>query len=99
MLNTDLPDPAEVLGRVARGDRAAFADLYDLYSGHAFAVILRVVSDREVAASALEATFADAWQSAPVAQRSLANPLHWICGLALVHARSRVRVADVELAS
>lgn len=99
MANTDLPDPAEVLGRVARGDRAAFGELYDLYSGHAYAVILRILSDQEAAASALEATFADAWRSAPAAQHSLANPLHWICGLALVHARSRMRVTDVELAS
>jgi RNA polymerase sigma-70 factor (ECF subfamily) len=54
----------ELLGRIARGDRAAFEVLYDRYARAVFGLALRRLGDRDRAEEAVQETFAAVWRSA-----------------------------------
>ena len=53
-----------LLQRVADGDRAAFAEVYDALSARAFGLILRVLIDRSQSEEVLQEVFWEIWQSA-----------------------------------
>ena len=60
----DVPDEgpvtdhaADLLARIADGDRAAFAALYDMLSARAFGLVLRVLVDRAQAEEVLQEVF------------------------------------------
>jgi RNA polymerase sigma-70 factor (ECF subfamily) len=54
----------ELLGRIARGDRAAFELLYERYARAVFGLALRRLGDRDRAEEAVQETFAAVWRSA-----------------------------------
>ena len=57
-------DLSQLLSRSALGDREAFAQLYQLSSGHLFAVLLRIQRDRGVAEDLLQEVYVSAWRAA-----------------------------------
>ncbi len=59
-----LDHAGELLLRIAGGDRAAFARLYDMLSPRAFGLILRVLVDRSQSEEVLQEVFLEIWQSA-----------------------------------
>ena len=83
---------ADLLVRVASGDQAAFAALYDSLSSRVFGLILRVLVNRAQSEEVLQEVFLEIWQSASrfapnkgQGRTRIAGP--WIgCGL-----RSRAR--------
>lgn len=78
---------AELLAAAARGDRDAFAVLYDRHSGPVYRFCLSRCGDREAAADACQETFIAVWSGARAYAGSGAV-LAWILGIA------RRKVAD-----
>ena len=54
----------QLLGLIARGDRAAFEALYHRYARTVFGLALRRLGDRDRAEEAVQETFAAVWRSA-----------------------------------
>ena len=50
-----------LLALVGRGDREAFARLYDMYGGAAYSLALRIVRDRDLAADVVQNVFLAVW--------------------------------------
>jgi RNA polymerase sigma factor (sigma-70 family) len=67
-----------LLALVARGDREAFARLYERYSDVAYSLAVRVVRDRELAADVVQNTFLAVWQQARQFDPRRGQPSHWI---------------------
>ena len=55
---------AQLLVRIARGDRSAFEILYHRYARTVFGLALRRLGDRDRAEEAVQETFAAVWRSA-----------------------------------
>lgn len=72
----------ELLARVARGDRAAFARLYDRTSGKLFGVVSRILPRGELAEDALQEAFVRIWQRASGYDASIASPMAWMATIA-----------------
>ncbi len=87
-------DPAEdirLLQRVGQGDRAAFAQLYDRFSGVLFATALSVLNDRETAEDVLQEAFFMIWEKAPLYDADRGKPLTWALTLTRNKAIDRLR--------
>jgi RNA polymerase sigma-70 factor, ECF subfamily len=82
---------AELIGRMAAGDRAACAPFYDRYASLAFTLILRIVRDRADAADVLQEVFWEAWQAAGGYDPARGTPEAWILTRARSRAIDRVR--------
>jgi RNA polymerase sigma-70 factor, ECF subfamily len=67
-----------LLALVARGDRDAFARLYDMYAGPAYSLALRVVRDRELAADVVQDAFLTIWNQAGKFDAARGQPSTWI---------------------
>ncbi len=84
-------DPA-VLARVADGDAAALADLYERYSGPLFAFLFRLAGDRGTAEEILQDTLLAVWRSAATF-RKRSSVSTWLFGVARRQAHNRLRGA------
>jgi len=95
----DLPDDGTenadhvgvLLQRVAAGDRAAFAELYDSLSARAFGLILRVLVDRSQSEEVLQEVFLEIWQSAGRFTPNRGQGRSWVLTIAHRRAVDRVR--------
>jgi RNA polymerase sigma-70 factor (ECF subfamily) len=74
-----------LLAALARGDRAALADLYDRHAPALMAVGLRILGDRPAAEAALEEVFLDLWHGARHVDPGAGGVRVWL------HARVRAR--------
>jgi RNA polymerase sigma-70 factor (ECF subfamily) len=79
------PDDDALIARVAGGDRAALAALYQRHSALLFAVALKILRARRDAEDALHDAFLEAWQRAGDHQRSRGTVRTWL----LLRLRSR----------
>lgn len=68
---------AELLRRIARGDRSAFDQLYARYSRPLFSYIAKFLRDHGLAEEVLQDAFVKIWRSAPRYDRSLSRPFSW----------------------
>ena len=68
---------AELLRRVALGDRAAFDELYARYSRPLFAYILKFLKDRMLAEEVLQDAFVKIWKTAFRYDPKLSRPFSW----------------------
>lgn len=66
------------LGAVARGDAAAFRQLYEVTSPKLFGFALRILNKRELAEEVLQESFVSIWNNAESYQGSLAAPMTWM---------------------
>ncbi|PRI11000.1 RNA polymerase subunit sigma [Leucobacter massiliensis] len=88
-------DPAdEALARAARGDRRAFATLYDLLSARVFGLIVRVLLDRSQSEEVLQEVFLEAWERAPSFDVDRGSARSWLLTIAHRRAVDRVRAAQ-----
>jgi len=81
----------QALTATARGDRAAFADLYRLASPTLLAVALRVLGRRDAAEDVLQEAFLAIWDKAGMYQAERGAPLTWMAMVVRHRAIDRVR--------
>jgi RNA polymerase sigma-70 factor, ECF subfamily len=69
------------LSRVALGDRAAFARVYELTSAHLFGVAQRMLGDRQWAEDVLQESFVNVWKNATSYNAALSQPMTWLIAI------------------
>ena len=89
---------AELIGRVAIGDRKAFVVLYDVTSPKLFSICLRILKNRPEAEEALQEIYVKIWQRAKVFAIGSGTPAAWLAAIARNQAidlmRTRKPLAD-----
>src|SRR6476661_9415572 len=75
-----------LLALTARGDREAFSRLYDMYSGVAYSLAVRIVRDRDLAADVVQDAFVAVWKQASRFDSRRGQPSTWI--LTLTHHKA-----------
>jgi RNA polymerase sigma factor (sigma-70 family) len=88
---------AELVVRIARGDRAAFAEIYDRYLPLVLRWSLRETGNREIAADLAAETFAAALIASPRYRASKGAVGTWLLGIArnkLRESRRHHRIED-----
>lgn len=85
---------ADLLVRVASGDQAAFATLYDTLSSRVFGLILRVLINRAQSEEVLQEVFLEIWQSASRFAPNRGQGRAWIMTIAHRRAVDRVRASQ-----
>lgn len=91
-----------LLARTGRGDRGAFAALYQAASGKLCGVALRIVKDRSVADDVLQEAFVRIWQNAGQFDAARGRAITWMAAIARNAAideirRRRPTAANVEI--
>ena len=79
------------LAEVARGDRRAFAAVYDRTSAKLFGVCLRILGNRSEAEDALQEAYVNVWRNAARFDAAKASPISWLAALARNKAIDRLR--------
>ena len=87
----------ELLQRIAGGDQAAFARLYDMLAPRAFGLILRVLVDRSQSEEVLQEVFLEVWQSASRFAPNRGQGRSWVLTIAHRRAVDRVRSAQASM--
>lgn len=68
---------ADLIRRVALGDRSAFARIYSMYSRPLMSYALRMVRDRMLAEEVLQDVFLRIWKHAKSYDLRLSRPFSW----------------------
>lgn len=89
-------EAAALLGRVALGDRAAFATLYRLTSAHLLGVVLRIQRDRAQAEDVLQEVYVNVWRAAHGFDAARSQPLTWLTSIARHRAIDSLRRRQSE---
>jgi RNA polymerase sigma-70 factor (ECF subfamily) len=87
---------AQLMSRAALGDRASFARLYDLTSGHLFAVVLRIQRDRALAEDLLQEVYVNVWRAVGSFDAAQAQPMTWLTSIARNKAIDSLRRAQSQ---
>lgn len=85
---------AELLQRVARGDEAAFGQLYDLLVGPVFGLVRRVVRDPAQSEEVVQEVMVELWRSAAKYSPERGSATTWAMTIAHRRAVDRVRSAQ-----
>ena len=80
-----------LLQRLARGDRAALGELYDLYAGKVLGLAIRVLKDRSEAEDVVQEVFLQVWRQADRYDPVRGRPEAWVCTMARTRALDRLR--------
>src|SRR4051794_33760503 len=91
---TESAELTELMARVASGDQAAFAQLYDRTSRSVFGIVLNVVRDRAQAEEVTQEVYVDAWRTATRFDPAAGSPKAWLNTIAHRRAVDRVRSAE-----
>ncbi len=86
----------QLLARSGLGDRAAFRRVYELSSGHLFAVILRIQRDRDLAEDLLQEVYVAVWKAAASFDAARSQPLTWLTSIARNRAIDSLRRAQAQ---
>jgi RNA polymerase sigma-70 factor, ECF subfamily len=85
------PGPDELLARVARGDEAAFAALYDELAPRVFGLARRVLRDPAQAEEVAQEALVEVWRTASRYDPSRGSATSWALTIAHRRAVDRVR--------
>ncbi|OKK22250.1 RNA polymerase subunit sigma [Streptomyces sp. CB00455] len=88
------PGLEEVMELVARGDKDAFATLYDAVAGTVFGIALRVVRDRAQSEEVAQEVMIDLWRQAARYRPEQGSVMTWAATIAHRRAIDRVRSAQ-----
>ncbi|HQU67205.1 MAG TPA: sigma-70 family RNA polymerase sigma factor [Albidovulum sp.] len=93
-------DPiADLIGRVAAADRAAFRALYHAASAKLFGTCLRILKDRGEAEDAVQEVFTRVWLNARRYDAAKARGMTWLIAIARNHAIDRLRARPATSAA
>ena len=84
-------DDVELLKAVARKDESALAAVYDRYRLVLFALIMRILNNREEAEDVLQEVFIQVWRRAGDFDETRGRPFTWLVTLARSRAIDRLR--------
>jgi RNA polymerase sigma-70 factor (ECF subfamily) len=84
----------DLLRRSARGDEAAFAELYDGTSRRLFGVVLRVVRDPAMSEEVAQEVYLDIWRNSARFDPQRGSAMSWMCTIAHRTAVDRVRASE-----
>jgi RNA polymerase sigma-70 factor (ECF subfamily) len=87
----------DLLTRSARGDQAAFADLYDATAARCYGLALRVVRDPAQAEEVAQEAFLDVWRTSARYDAKRGSAISWM--LTIVHRKAVDRVRSAESSS
>ncbi len=90
----DFERDAELLRRIAGGDRFAFSDFYNQYSGLLFSIAVKVLNDSREAEDVLQEVFMQIWNKADTYDLLLGKPASWAVTLTRNKAIDRVRASQ-----
>jgi RNA polymerase sigma-70 factor (ECF subfamily) len=82
---------ADLIRRMAAGDREAFGRFYDRYAPFAYPMILRIVREPADASDVLQEVFWEVWRGAGSYDPARGTPEAWIVTRARTRAIDRVR--------
>ncbi|MEQ1712979.1 MAG: sigma-70 family RNA polymerase sigma factor [Hyphomicrobium sp.] len=82
---------ADLIGRVAQRDRAAFAEVYRATSAKLLGIITRIVNRRDIAEEILQEVYVTVWERARDFDRARASPITWLATIARNRALDSVR--------
>ncbi|MGV9745105.1 sigma-70 family RNA polymerase sigma factor [Rhodococcus zopfii] len=80
-----------LLAKVAKEDRAAFAEFYDLTRARAYGMVLRVLRDPGYSEETLQEVYLQVWRTASGFDPAQGSALSWLITLAHRRAVDRVR--------
>ena len=83
--------PDELLVRAGKGDREAFALLYDQVAATVYGLARRVVRDPQMAQDVAQEAFVEVWRQAPRFDPTRGKAISWIATVAHRRAIDRVR--------
>lgn len=89
--NTTTDPLADLLPRIASGDRLAMRRLYDATSAKLFGVCLRILSDRDESEDVLQEVYLTIWRRADRFDAGRASVMAWISTIARNRAIDRLR--------
>jgi RNA polymerase sigma-70 factor (ECF subfamily) len=84
-------DLAALLGQVAKGDHAAFAEVYDRVAAPVFGTVRRVVRDPSLSEEVTQEVFVEVWRAASRFDAGKGSPMAWVATIAHRRAVDRVR--------
>lgn len=104
-MNPDSVRLQELLALTARGDHAAFAEVYERTHAHLFGVALRMLGREHAAEDALQEAFVSIWKAAALYRSRIEGqeiqPMTWLIAIvrnkALDALRLRTRRKETEL--
>lgn len=88
------PDLGALLKQSARGDSAAFAELYDATSSRVYGLVLRVVRDPSQAEEVVQEVFLEIWRQSGRYDPERGSALSWMLTIGHRKAVDRVRSAE-----
>jgi RNA polymerase sigma-70 factor (ECF subfamily) len=83
---------AELIGRVAAGDEASFARLYDRFSPGLYSLVLRMVHDEKEAEDVMQDGFAHMWRRAATYDPARSSAFTWAVMIFRNKAIDRLRI-------
>jgi len=89
--DADFELEARLMRSIGCGDKRAFEELYDRFSGILFSTAFRVVSSPEAAEDVLQEVFLQIWEKAPLYNDARGKPLTWAVTLTRNKAIDRLR--------
>lgn len=87
-----------LLGRVAHGDEAAFAAVYDQAAGPVYGLACAMTGDAEWSQEVAAAALTEVWRAAPQYDPAQAGALAWIMTVARQHVVAHLRAARTRRA-
>ncbi|GAA1479917.1 sigma-70 family RNA polymerase sigma factor SigK [Gordonia sinesedis] len=86
----------DLLAACARGDRGAFAQLYDLTSARIYGLALRVIRDSGYAEEIVQESYLQYWQKAADYHPGRGSVITWMMTIAHRRAVDRVRTEELH---
>lgn len=93
---TPATELADLLRLCARGDEAAFAQLYDATSARVYGLVLRVVRDPAQAEEVTQEAYLEIWRTATRFDPKRGSALSWLMTIGHRKAVDRVRSAEAS---
>lgn len=85
------PDIENLIAKTALSNRSAFDALYQAASPKLFAVVMRILKNRELAEDALQDVFVKVWQKADSYRSGQQAPMAWLVTIARNHSIDVIR--------